>query len=211
MGHQEIPSEIGSDNKRGADAHLTSCVIGRRSQSASRFSGAPAREGGAAPCDDGRGASLTTQSFISAAAFQETTRVLTDRDPGGQGRSPGPQGEHHHRAPDPGGQRYLPLRRDRHPAAGGAHRRQRSSGTRSRFEVAVSPSTAEGAGARQGACPFACRAADYCAFVFLLSIIGIHFPSGPCISILKVYAVGESSLIVTRVLTFLPPIVPSSL
>ena len=40
-------------------------------------------------------------------------------DPRGQGRPPGPQGEHHHRPPDPGGQRHLPLRRDRHPAAGG--------------------------------------------------------------------------------------------
>ena len=50
----------------------------------------------------------------------------------------------------------------------------------------------------------------HCCFVFLLSIIGIHFPSGPCMSILKLYDVGESSLITTRDLTFLPPIVPSS-
>jgi DNA-directed RNA polymerase subunit beta' len=65
-------------------------------------------------------ASLTTQSFISAASFQETTRVLTDAAiRGGQGRPPGPQGEHHHRAPDPGGFRHLPVRRDRHRAARG--------------------------------------------------------------------------------------------
>ena len=39
---------------------------------------------------------------------------------------------------------------------------------------------------------------------------GIHFPSGRCRSILTLYAVGESSLIVTRDLTFWPPIVHSS-
>ena len=44
-------------------------------------------------------ASLTTQSFISAASFQETTRVLTDAAiRGAQGRLAGSQGEHHHRA-----------------------------------------------------------------------------------------------------------------
>ena len=47
-------------------------------------------------------------------------------------------------------------------------------------------------------------------FVFLLSIIGIHLPSGPCISIRKVYAVGDSSTIVTRDLNVCPPIVLSS-
>lgn len=50
----------------------------------------------------------------------------------------------------------------------------------------------------------------YCIFVLVLSIIGIHLPSGPCISILNVYEVGDSSLIVTRDLYFAPPIVPSS-
>src|SRR6185295_17928131 len=50
----------------------------------------------------------------------------------------------------------------------------------------------------------------YLVFVFLLSIVGTHLPSGPCVSILKVYEVGESSLIVTRDLTFFPPIMPSS-
>ena len=36
-----------------------------------------------------------------------------------QGRPPRPQGEHHHRAPDPGRVRHLPVRRDRAGAAGG--------------------------------------------------------------------------------------------
>jgi DNA-directed RNA polymerase subunit beta' len=61
-------------------------------------------------------ASLTTQSFISAASFQETTRVLTDAAiRGARGRPAGPQGEHHHRAPDPGGHRHVPV-----PGSGGA-------------------------------------------------------------------------------------------
>ena len=65
-------------------------------------------------------ASLTTQSFISAASFQETTRVLTDAAiRGAQGRPARSQGEHHHRPPDPGGYRHVPVRRDRHRAAGG--------------------------------------------------------------------------------------------
>ena len=58
--------------------------------------------------------------------------------------------------------------------------------------------------------PVAFAAADYCTLEVLLSITGAHFPSGPCISIVKVYAAGESSLIVTRDLTFWPPIVASS-
>lgn len=50
----------------------------------------------------------------------------------------------------------------------------------------------------------------HCTFVFLLCTIGIHLPSGPCISILKVYVVGDSSSMVTRDLNDWPPIVPSS-
>ena len=53
---------------------------------------------------------LTTQSFISAASFQETTRVLTDAAiRGAQGRPARPQGEHHHRSPHPGGYRHVPV------------------------------------------------------------------------------------------------------
>ena len=55
-----------------------------------------------------------------------------------------------------------------------------------------------------------CDRLRYLVFVALLSMSGAHLPSGPCVSILNVYAVGESSLIVTRVLTFLPPIMLSS-
>jgi hypothetical protein len=47
-------------------------------------------------------------------------------------------------------------------------------------------------------------------FVLLLSITVAHFPSGCWNSILNVYAVGESSLMVTRDLTFLPRIMLSS-
>ena len=49
-------------------------------------------------------ASLQTNSFISAASFQETTRVLTEAARVGQGGQPrGPEGERHRRAADPGG------------------------------------------------------------------------------------------------------------
>ena len=51
----------------------------------------------------------------------------------------------------------------------------------------------------------------YFTLVLFDSITSAHLPSGPCIAILKVYAVGESSVMVTRVFTFLPPIVLSSL
>ena len=59
-------------------------------------------------------ASLSTDSFISAASFQETTRVLTEASISGQGRRPaGPQGERHRRPAHPGGHRHgvLPQRR----------------------------------------------------------------------------------------------------
>ena len=48
-------------------------------------------------------ASLSTESFISAASFQETTRVLTEASISGQGRSPArPEGERHDGPADPG-------------------------------------------------------------------------------------------------------------
>ena len=71
-------------------------------------------------------ASLTTQSFISAARFQETTRVLTDAcDSRREGRAAGPEGEHHHRSPDSGGYGHVPVpgsghRGDRHSRGAGA-------------------------------------------------------------------------------------------
>jgi hypothetical protein len=51
-------------------------------------------------------ASLATESFISAASFQETTRVLTEAAVRGKRRWPErPQGERDRRSPDPGGNR----------------------------------------------------------------------------------------------------------
>ena len=41
--------------------------------------------------------------------------------------------------------------------------------------------------------------AAYCTLVPRLSITVTHFPSGPCMSILNVCAVGDSSMITTRV------------
>ncbi len=65
---------------------------------------------------------LQTRSFISAASFQETTRVLTDAAVHGKRRhARGPEGERHRRPADPGGHRLLSAR----PAA---HRRQARRG-----------------------------------------------------------------------------------
>ena len=73
-------------------------------------------------------ASLATESFLSAASFQETTRVLTDAAIKGK-HDPllGSQGERHHRQADPGGYRDVALsqRPDRARRAG--HRRRRPS------------------------------------------------------------------------------------
>ncbi len=76
-------------------------------------------------------ASLATESFLSAASFQETTKVLTDAAlEGKRDRLARPQGERDHRQADPGrdGPAPLPHDRDRarraRPAArGGAARR----------------------------------------------------------------------------------------
>ena len=49
-------------------------------------------------------ASLNTDSFLAAASFQETTRVLTEAAIAGQGGPPArPQGERHHRQAHPRG------------------------------------------------------------------------------------------------------------
>ena len=61
-------------------------------------------------------ASLATESFLSAASFQETTKVLTDAVDRGQDRPPArPEGERDHRQADPGGDRpqAVPDDRDR--------------------------------------------------------------------------------------------------
>ena len=52
-------------------------------------------------------ASLSTESFISAASFQETTKVLTQAAIEGQGRLPArPEGKRHHGPADPGRHRH---------------------------------------------------------------------------------------------------------
>ena len=59
-------------------------------------------------------ASLTTQSFISAASLPgDHARAHRRGDPRGQGRPPRPQGEHHHRSPDPGRHGHVPVPVDR--------------------------------------------------------------------------------------------------
>ena len=59
-------------------------------------------------------ASLSTDSFISAASFQETTRVLTEAAVVQQGRlPPWPQGKRHHGPPDSGGHRARALSQHR--------------------------------------------------------------------------------------------------
>ena len=74
-------------------------------------------------------ASLATDSFLSAASFQETTKVLTDAALEGKiDRLAGPEGERHHREADPGGDgpQALPHDRDRAVrAAAPRHRRRR--------------------------------------------------------------------------------------
>ena len=55
-------------------------------------------------------ASLSTESFISAASFQETTKVLTEASISGKSRLPArPQGERDHGPPDPGRNRAAEL------------------------------------------------------------------------------------------------------
>jgi DNA-directed RNA polymerase subunit beta' len=63
-------------------------------------------------------ASLATESWLSAASFQETTRVLTEAAIDGRGDNLlGPQGEHHHRQAHPGRFRHDALPRVRHRGA----------------------------------------------------------------------------------------------
>ena len=71
-------------------------------------------------------ASLQTRSFISAASFQETTRVLTEAAVQGKiDTLDGPQGECDRRPPDPGRHRrgHEPPARRRHGSRHGASRR----------------------------------------------------------------------------------------
>ena len=68
-------------------------------------------------------AALATNSFLSAASFQETTKVLTDaaikgridphgcRDQGTHRSADRPEGECHYRTADPGRNRSAPLQR----------------------------------------------------------------------------------------------------
>ena len=75
-------------------------------------------------------ASLQTHSFISAASFQETTRVLTEAATAGKIDTPdGPEGERHRRPPDPGGHRRV-MNQLRAIAAGRDQRTLRTAGRR---------------------------------------------------------------------------------
>ena len=83
-------------------------------------------------------ASLQTNSFISAASFQETTRVLTEAAVSGRiDMLTGPQGERHRRPADPG------RHRQRHrPAARGRRRaRPRARGDQAQPTPATEPTS----------------------------------------------------------------------
>ena len=67
-------------------------------------------------------ASLQTRSFISAASFQETTRVLTEAAVDAQGHAGRSEGERHRRPPDSGRYRFG----DESPVARPYRRRSRS-------------------------------------------------------------------------------------
>jgi hypothetical protein len=54
-------------------------------------------------------ASLSTDSFISAASFQETTRVLTETAIAGRVETARPQGKRHRRPPHPRRNRHADL------------------------------------------------------------------------------------------------------
>jgi hypothetical protein len=64
----------------------------------------------------------------------------------------------------------------------------------------------------RGAIVLAIREVGYVVFVFVAfpSMTLVHFPSAPCVSNLKVYAVGDCVTIVKRDFTFCPPIMLSS-
>ena len=69
-------------------------------------------------------ASLETDSFLSAASFQETTRVLTEAAINGKVDSPArPEGERDHRQADPGRLRLRRHRRSRSYEPGYSHAR----------------------------------------------------------------------------------------
>ena len=80
-------------------------------------------------------ASLATESWLSAASFQETTRVLTEAAIDGKRRQPArPQGEHHHRQADPGRYRHdaLPRLRPSRPRTTSRWRTSAATPTRTR-------------------------------------------------------------------------------
>ena len=78
-------------------------------------------------------ASLATESFISAASFQETTRVLTEAAVRGlSDRAARTQGKRHCWSPDPGGHRLrAPRGASAHPRAG-SRRSAEGTGRRDR-------------------------------------------------------------------------------
>ena len=78
-------------------------------------------------------ASLSTESFISAASFQETTKVLTEAAHRRQGRLPArPQGERHHGPAHPGRDRAAALPVSRRLGSWWSRARKRRPKCRSR-------------------------------------------------------------------------------
>jgi DNA-directed RNA polymerase subunit beta' len=97
-------------------------------------------------------ASLATESFLSAASFQETTKVLTDAAIEGKGRPPArAEGERHHREADPGGDRpeAVPDDRDR-PLGQGAGERARRPQTEEQLLAALEEIGSDGSDALAG-------------------------------------------------------------
>ena len=185
-------------------------------------------------------ASLTTQSFISAASFQETTRVLTDAAIRGAKDDllglkeniiighliPAGSGIYRYAEIDiepPAGFEPPPPRVEEVPVP--QHRSSPRRGCwRTRSEVGREAGTQGSREARRcrnqrvarrgvrivpGA-PFCLRTASppprlpaLTASYSCSPSSAIHFPSGPCMSILKLYSLGEISLMMTRVLYLL--------
>ena len=108
--------------------------------------------------------SLQTNSFISAASFQETTRVLTEAATAGQdGYADRPEGERDRRAADPGGHRVgdEPAARDcggpRSADAEDGHGSRKSPRGEGRGVGASSPTDHQKAGALNALRPFSLR------------------------------------------------------
>ena len=94
-------------------------------------------------------ASLSTESFISAASFQETTKVLTEAVDLGQDRPPArSEGERDHGPPDPGRNRHGALPQHRDPDRRRGRRGRGGAGSRAARELARGRAASAGLVAR---------------------------------------------------------------